>query len=483
MTALLARSGLSIRARLAVWYASSVLMVFLVFAFALRVTVRTALRNEFSSGVRSSSAAIQSFFRLEYAEYRDVNATITHIANEVVFPDRIVEFVRPDGAVAFRVGPYRKAATAPSAGVGDSVGTLAAPVRREVAPLDRTIAPGWELVVFASAAALERSLSLIDRWLLIGIPLGFVFAGAMGWWLAGRTLRPVGAMAEAATQMATDRRDVTRNGAPKGPQRLPIDNPSDELGRLGTRFNALLDQLDGVLAQQRRFLADAAHELRTPVARMMGNVDLALLDPHDAAAQSGALVRVRGDLDRTSRLVDELLQLARADAAGDIAPRAGYVDDVVMDAVHTWQPVAERKGVSLVVQTLEEAPAAIDPIYLERMIGILLDNAIRYTQAEGTVTIAVSMSNAIATLTVSDTGIGIAPDERNRVFERFYRGTGARAMSPEGSGLGLPIARWIAQAHGASLELISPPEGGTIARVTFPSTAHLPLRVTDARVG
>jgi signal transduction histidine kinase len=471
------RVGRSIRARLAIWYATSVLLVFLVFAFALRVTVRTALRSEFTSGVRSSADAITSFFRLEFAEYHDITTTVTHIANEVVFPDRIVEFIRPDGATAYRVGPELKGAAAPA--IASRAGAaLVLPIRNVEMPLDTRIAAGWTLRVSASAAPLERSLSLIDSWLLVGIPLGFVMAGLTGWWLAGRTLRPVGAMAEAATRMAAERRFDARGSAATA-QRLPIDNPSDELGRLGTRFNALLDQVDGVLAQQRRFLADAAHELRTPVARMLGNVDLALLDPHDAGAQNGALVRVRSDLDRTARLVDELLQLARADAAGEVHPHAAYLDDVVVDAVHAWQPLAERKGVTLTLWTLEEAPANLDPVYLERMVGILLDNAIRYSASGGQVDVRVSMTNATARLTVSDTGIGVSPEERTRVFERFYRGAAARAMSPEGSGLGLPIARWIAHAHGATLDLSPRDEGGTIATVSFPSITNVPTRVAE----
>lgn len=482
MTAVVPRSGLSIRARLAMWYASSVLLVFLVFAFALRVTVRTALRNEFTSAVTSSGAAIGSFFRLEFAEYRDVNATITHIANEVVFPDRIVEFVAPDGGVAFRVGPNRKG-TSNGRTPSDVNGVLLPPVERIETPLDTAFARGWRLRVSASAAPLERSLALIDQWLIIGIPLGFLLAGATGWWLAGRTLRPVGAMAEAATRMAIERRTEVHTNAVAAAQRLPIDNPSDELGRLGTRFNALLDQVDGMLAQQRRFLADAAHELRTPVARMMGNVDLALLDPHDTIAQARALTRVRADLERTARLVDELLQLARADAAGEVNLRAAYLDDVVVDAVHAWQPAAERKGVQLTLNAFDETPARIDPVYLERLVGILLDNAIRYTPTGGSVQVNVDTTSGTPRLTIADSGIGIADLDRSRVFERFYRGASARLMSAEGSGLGLPIARWIAQAHAATIELTARSGGGTIATLSFPAAVPAAQHATVARPG
>jgi len=471
--------ALSIRARLTLWYAGSVLLVFVIFAAALRQHVRSVVQEEFSASVRSSADAIRSFFRLEYLEYHDVDATIAHIANDVVFPDRMVEFIAPDGVTRYRLaaGGRRTTRTVDASAVRASPvatrGALLPPLRSLAGTLDTQSAPGWTVRVSASAAPLTHSLAQIDAWLMIGIPIGVMMACGAGWWLAGRTLRPVAAMAEAATRMAAARRGRSApmpHNADRADDRLPIDNSDDELARLGTRFNALLDEVDGALAQQRRFLADAAHELRTPVARMIGTVDLALLDTATLAAPSvRALDGVRRDLDRTARLVDELLQLARADASGSVLRTTGFLDDVVMDAVHAWQGVAASHGVQLDVQTMEESPARLDRIYVERLVGILLDNAVRYTPRGGTVRVDVQAANGAAMLSVSDTGIGIPAEERPRVFERFFRGTHARAMSHDGNGLGLPIARWIADAHDATLELASAAGGGTVARVTFPS--------------
>ena len=440
------------------------LTVFLVFAVALRGTVRATLQREFTAGINSSAGAVQSFFRLEFTEYRDARGTIAHIANEVVFPDRLVEFVRPDGLTEFRTGPGPRVPQRAER----SAMALSAPVERITVLLDSAIAPGWQLHVSASAAQLESSLARIDRWLLIGIPLGVLLVGITGWWLAGRTLRPVSAMADAATRMASDRRSGSASLSTGAAQRIPIDNPSDELGRLGTRFNSLLDEVDGVVQQQRRFLADAAHELRTPVARMIGTVDLAMLDATDPNAQHTALQRVRGDLDRTARLVDELLQLARADAADGISPQPTYLDDLVMDSVQSWQPLATMHGVQLALSSIEEAPVLIDRAHVERLVGVLLDNAVRYTHPGGQVDVRVTRDGDAALLTIVDSGIGLRATDEERIFERFYRGADARAMSPNGSGLGLPIAHWIATAHSATLALRGRSEGGTIATVRFP---------------
>lgn len=460
---------LSIRARLALWYGASVAMACLIFAVAVRTLVRTTLQHEFAASIESSADAVSSFFRLEYFDYREVPGTLAHLSSEVVFPDRVVEFVRPDGSVAFTTGPGPKAADAATRAGLDS----SARIQRLSFPLEHTIAPGWVLRVSASAASLDRSLERIDNWLMIGVPLGILLAAASGWWLAGRTLRPVGSMAAAAIRMASVA--PTDDGRTGASPRLPIDNPSDELGQLGTLFNALLDHRDGVLTQQRRFLADAAHELRTPIARMLGTVDLALLDTGDQASHGEALQHVRADLTRATRLVEELLQLARADAAGALVHcTPGFVDDVVVDAVRAWQSVATGRGVALTLSVLDEAPANIDPVYLERLVGILVDNAIRYTDAGGAVDVRVR-ADGMPRLEVSDTGIGIPTAERQKVFDRFYRGVSARTMSPDGSGLGLPIARWIAMAHGARLTLEAGPGGtGTLATVIFPTVAPPP---------
>jgi signal transduction histidine kinase len=470
---------MSIRARLTWWYSLSMLVVFLVFAGALRTTVRSTLIEEFTTSVENSANAMSGFFRLEHDEYHDVRVTLQHIAAEVVLPDRVIEFVDPAGQVAYRAIPLQQGKRVHSTRSVTSV--LPPPVRHATTTLAPDIAPGWTIRVFAGDASLERSLQRIDEWLVVGMPLGILLVAAAGWWLAGRTLRPVGQMADAAERMTANRKAGGEVAARSASARLPINRPDDEIGRLGTRFNALLDQIDGVVSQQRRFLADAAHELRTPVARMLGSVEVALMDPNDAVGHHAALERVVRDLRRTAVLVDQLLQLARADAAAEIRCGPGYVDDVVANAVQSWYPAARRGDVQLVVSALEEAPALLDSVFLDRLVGIFIDNALRYTLPGGLVDVRVWWDGS-ARLSISDSGVGISDEDRARVFERFYRGANARSMAADGSGLGLPIARWIAVAHGATLELTGRAGGGTVATVVFPRVegGMVPRRQRDA---
>lgn len=448
--------ALPIRDRVTLWYAGSVGAVLVLAALTFRLVFAHALSEEFDRSLEASAELARSFFQLEVAEYQSAEATVAHLTTEVAFPDRRLEFVRPDGRVV--------------ESSSHGVGALRGPLRRHDEPLDARRAPGWRVRVVASTASLDRPLRQVDALFVLGIPLGAALAGAVGWWLAGRTLRPVADMA-AATEHVT----------PGSSARLPVRNPGDELGRLGTRFNALLDRLDAALGQQRQFLADAAHELRTPVARTLSGVELALLDTAPGPAHVAALARAHADLRRTGRLVDELLQLARADAAG--GPGAGplgtperarvFLDDVVGDALAGWRAAAQAAGVRLTQSAVDEAPVDADVRLLERLLGVLLDNAIRYTPSGGTVDVRVTQADGAAVLEVADTGIGIPAEEAGRVTERFFRGAAARQRQPDGSGLGLPIARGIAEAHGATLAFEAAPGGGTVARVVFP-IAHPP---------
>jgi two-component system OmpR family sensor kinase len=267
--------------------------------------------------------------------------------------------------------------------------------------------------------------------------------------------------------------DAAARIAPGSGGRIPVDDASDELGRLATRFNALLDRLDGALDQQRRFLADAAHELRTPLARVRSRVEVALLSsrpsPDDAPS---VLPAVNDELIRMSRLVDELLQLARADSGRDAAPAAMpllYLDDVVTDELHRWHLEAERAGITLQCSVLQESRVRGDAVLLARLVGVFVDNALRYGRRGGSVDVRVIAGDRHVTLEVEDDGIGIAPDEQPRLFERFFRGARARAQRADGSGLGLAIAQWIVRQHLGTIAIApGSRDTGTLVTVTLP---------------
>lgn len=225
--------------------------------------------------------------------------------------------------------------------------------------------------------------------------------------------------------------------------------------------------VERTMEQMQRFMADAAHELRTPVTILRTRAEIALSRPRDPAGDAAEFQAIEREANRMGGIVGDLLTLARADAGErKVVSGALYLDDVVSQALSSVRALAERKGVALEVGSFEEAQTMGDAELIERLVLIVLDNAIKYTPAGGNVRVDVAARNGDRSIVVTDTGIGIAPDQLPRIFERFYRGEGARTHA-EGAGLGLPIARWIADLHGARISVSSSAQG-TRVEIDFP---------------
>jgi signal transduction histidine kinase len=221
------------------------------------------------------------------------------------------------------------------------------------------------------------------------------------------------------------------------------------------------------MEQMRRFMADAAHELRTPVTILRTRTDVSLGQARDPAGDTAAFQAIAREAERLGGIVGDLLTLARADAGERKVVRAPlYLDDVASQAVSAARALAERKGVSLVVGAFEESRILGDAELLQRLVLIVLDNAIKYTPPGGHVRLDVTARDGQRSVVISDSGIGIPADQLPRIFERFYRGENARSQS-EGAGLGLPIARWIADLHQAHIDVTSEKQG-TRVQIDFP---------------
>lgn len=232
------------------------------------------------------------------------------------------------------------------------------------------------------------------------------------------------------------------------------------------------------MEHMRRFMADAAHELRTPLTVLRTRADVALQHERRPDEYAAALNGVAGDAERLGHIIDDLLTLARADAGERPIDRVPvYLDDVALDAADAAKVVAQAKGVSLAIDAFDEAVVDGDAALLRQLVMILLDNAIKFTPSGGTVRVAVGSTDGRASLTVEDNGAGIPADQLPHVFERFYRGDPARSRQSnahgtgDGAGLGLSIARWIADSHEAAIDITSPGGAGTRASVTFPPRA------------
>ena len=218
----------------------------------------------------------------------------------------------------------------------------------------------------------------------------------------------------------------------------------------------------------RRFMADAAHELRTPITVLRTRAEVALQQPREAATYEAALRSVEAEARRMGSIVDSLLVLARADSGErQIERQRFFLDDLAVDAAADARVVARLKEVDVTVQEFEETPVIGDQTLVRQLMMIILDNAVKFTDRGGEVRVKVSMRDGAPTFGVQDTGIGIKPVELSRVFQRFFRGETARSRT-DGAGLGLSIASWIAEEHGAKISLTSESGKGTTVVVTFP---------------
>ncbi|HJQ27755.1 MAG TPA: HAMP domain-containing sensor histidine kinase [Rubrobacter sp.] len=276
--------------------------------------------------------------------------------------------------------------------------------------------------------------------------------------LAGRALRPVHALTQTAAGIARSQ-DFGK--------RVPVDGRRDELGRLAETFNDMLANLEHAYRAQKRFVADASHELRAPLTAIQGNLELLRRHPDASRAQKEeALQEADREAHRLSQLVADLLALARADAGVPIRRQKVELDRVVLEALATAQHLAHGRSIELA--TLEPALIEGNPDRLKELFLILLDNAVKYTLPGEQVALTLCRQAGSAEVIVHDDGAGIAPEDLSHVFERFYRADPARTRDPGGTGLGLPIARWIAEAHGGHMELESKPATGTTVSMRLP---------------
>lgn len=310
-----------------------------------------------------------------------------------------------------------------------------------------------------SLAGLESTLGQLQFVYTVGAALVLLFGTVGGWALARVGLRPV-------TQVTQAAREIVRAEDLK--QRVPYSGPMDEVGMLATMFNEMLDRLQTLFEGQRRFLAEAAHELRTPLASMLGNVDLLARFGEDAERRRETIVALQRTGRHVARLLDDLLLLAQAEAGWHLqrfSPVA--IDDVFIEAYETAQLSAN--GVTLKIQTCEPAQVHGDPDRLRQVFVNLMDNAVKYSPLGGTVTLDLGRRDGRVWARISDAGPGIPPEALPHLFTPFFRAPSE--MHRSGAGLGLAIARWIVREHAGEVSIESVPGRGTTATFFLPEYA------------
>lgn len=471
----------SVRARLTLWYTIVLAVPLAVFAIGSYVVFARALYSRTDAFIGDALSVFAQEMTAERRAIPDLRTAIGVTLAEVRFQelDIIVYDAsgdgrtftarrddaphdwRPDSAAVFAIAQRAVSAT------NDQHVTTADLSRGPFRIFARLHRLGDYGVVIASVYPLHEVVSLlaqVRRLYLISIPLLIAIAAAGGWFLARRSFAPVTAMAARAAEI----------GASTLHERLPVA-AEDELGALARVLNDLLDRLERSFEQQRRFMADASHELRTPAAALRAEADITLSRPSRSEAEyRESLTVVQDAARRLSRIVDDIFLLARADAGHLVMQKSAVqLDDVVVDSVRTVQSIAAGRDVQVELRDVVEARVDADADLLGRVLLNLLDNAVKHALNGSIVEVRMASARGSVTVSVVDSGPGIPPAAHGRVFERFYRIDAARSRAENtitsGAGLGLPIARRIAEMHGGHLELVESRPGRTEFRLRLPA--------------
>ena len=322
----------------------------------------------------------------------------------------------------------------------------------------------YTVVVLQSLHPQQEMLRDIRETFYWAIPAALLLASLGGYFLARKSLAPVAEMASQAWHM----------GASSLSGRLAVANPRDELGQLALSFNQLLARIEASFEQQRRFVADASHELRTPVAILRGEVEVTLARPDRSPEEyRETLATLRDESRRLARIIEDLFTLTRADAGQyPLSLRDAYLDELAAEVLHRARSLALAKNITLSSSIEPDLPIHADEVLLERMLLNLLDNAIKYSPLGSNVELVCRRESGNYVIKVSDNGPGIPEDLQPRIFERFFRADKARSRSDGnsvGAGLGLAISRWIAEAHHGRLELTRCDSSGSTFSFLLPA--------------
>jgi heavy metal sensor kinase len=315
------------------------------------------------------------------------------------------------------------------------------------------------LVVGLDCAEMNAELGRMRLGFLVALPLALVLIGGGGWWVAGQAVRPLRSISQAAEL-------VTARGLD---QRITVPSEDPEIDRLVVVLNRMMDRLETSFRQATRFSADASHELKTPLAVMQGELEQALQSAPDGSREQELFASLLDETQRLKTITRSLLLLAQADSGRlPLSPEALEVGAMIEVIAADARILAEEAGLSLEARICSGVQVSADRVLLRLAVSNLVGNAVHYNQPGGRVDLTCVADGADVTLEVSNTGAGIPPEERSRVFDRFHRGREARAVRHEGLGLGLSLAREIVLAHRGELTLVEGEAGRTVFRLRLP---------------
>lgn len=457
---------LSIRTRLALIYTGLLATALVVFGSATYVVLRDQLQASFDAALLANAQHAAGALALDVGDDGRLRPSTRLIQQFASTGGRVV-VLDPSGAPLADSSPGLEPLPIASADLAtaaahhhvfQNLDTGNDLLRLTIEPIGSVLGGPAGYVAWAdSTRALRDLLAAVEAALVGGGLLVIGSALVAGLVLARRALAPVAGVTETARAISLSGDFAARvEGGRRG----------DEVGELAGAFNEMLEALEQQHQTLQRFLGDASHELRTPLTTIRANLDLASRPDVPGPERDAILADAREEAERMGRLIGDLLSLARAESGARIEFASVELDALLVDTVRRQRQTAPH--VQMSITSVEPAVVDGDRDRLRELFGILLDNAARYTPTGGRVTAGLEVRDGWAIVRIADTGIGLDETDRERLFERLYRGSRARELRPSGTGLGLAIARWIVDSHAGTIELTDQPGGGTIATISLP---------------
>jgi len=459
-----------LRVRLTLWYGCALAMVLITFSVVLYVITARNLRDDVDQSLEeTATAAVRSLQERGFLPLIDEEELLSQFP-ELARIDKFFQIFSPSGTITIRSPNIRQhevplSRTALEATFNGQTILESAkyphepPLRLISVPIIHQGNLLYIVQVGTSMESIEDTLRRFLILLIVAMPIALAVSLAAGWFLAGRALRPVDAITLAAQRIAAG--DLS--------QRLTMPTAPDEIGRLAGTFNNMIGRLDASFRQIRQFTSDASHELRTPLTVMKGETELVLRRPRALEDYQSVLESNLEEIDRMTRIVEELLFLSRADM-GEVrmesmpVPLKALVEDIHRQATLLGQD----RNIEVVLGAVMPALVQGDELRLRELLLNLVENAVKYSYPGGKVEIGLVTAGQEAILSVTDQGIGIAPGDHAKIFDRFYRTDDARAHTKKGTGLGLAICALIAEAHKGRINVKSSVGQGSTFTVRLP---------------
>ncbi|CUS33857.1 ATP-binding protein [Candidatus Nitrospira nitrificans] len=459
-----------LRVRLTLWYGTALALVLIVFSVVLYAITARNLRDTVDESLEdTATTAVRSLEARGFLPLLDEEELLSQFP-ELTRIDKFFQIFSPSGTITIR-SPNIKQHEVPlsrtaldAAFAGQSIFESAKYPREP--PLRLISMPimyrGNLLYIVQVGTSMESVGETLQRFLVllvVAIPIALAVSLAGGWFLAGRALRPVDKITLAAQRIAAG--DLS--------QRLSMPAAHDEIGRLAATFNNMIGRLDTSFRQIQQFTSDASHELRTPLTVMKGETDLVLRRPRSLDDYKSVLESNLEEIDRMTRIVDELLFLSRADM-GEVKVESLPVamESLVEDIYRQAKLLAQDRNIEVLLGTVMPVVVQGDDLRLRELLLNLVENAMKYSYPGGKVEISLLNDGREARLSVADHGIGIATADHKKIFQRFFRTDVARGHTKKGTGLGLAICTWIAELHKGRVEVKSDLGQGSTFTLVLP---------------